>query len=245
MGVQSEIRVFSGPAELFQSAAVEFVSLAHMAVSEHGRFTVALSGGSTPKGLYSVLASGTISDIPWNSMYFFWGDERHVPPNHPDSNYRMVFESLLSKVPVPSQNIFRIHAETPDAELAARSYEQDLRKFFSLKAGEFPRFDLILLGLGPEGHTASLFPDSPALLDSRHLVVANWIEKLKTERITLTLPVLKSARFVMFLVSGEGKAEIVREIFENPKADLPARLVKPESGRLLWMLDRAAAGKLA
>jgi len=232
------------PAELFQLAANEFATRASAAVRANGRFTVALSGGSTPKALYALLASGSVPSIPWNKIYFFWGDERHVPPDHPDSNYRMTYEAMLSRVPVPKENIHRIRGEEKDAEVAAAAYEQDLRKFFGLKPGEFPGFDLVLLGLGPEGHIASLFSDSTALNERHKLVVANWVEKFKTYRITLTLPVLNLAACVMFLVSGSDKASIVKEIFENPDAHLPAQEVRPRDGELLWLMDLAAAGDL-
>ena len=147
------------------------------AVRANGRFTVALSGGSTPKTLYSLLA--TKPDIPWDKIYFFWGDERHVPPDHPESNYRMANEALLSKVPVRAENIFRIHAEEKDAAAAALQYEQTLKDFFHLSPGEFPRFDLILLGMGPDGHTASLFPGTAALNETQRLVVANWVREIQ------------------------------------------------------------------
>jgi 6-phosphogluconolactonase len=156
----------------------------------------------------------------------------------------MAYEAMLSKVPVPKENVFRIHAEEKDAGVAATAYEQGLRKFFDLRAGEFPRFDLVLLGLGPEGHIASLFPDSMALNERQRLVVANWVEKFKTYRITLTLPVLNHAACVMFMVSGADKASIVKQIFENPDAHLPAQEVRPADGELLWFMDQAAASDL-
>jgi 6-phosphogluconolactonase len=184
--------------------------------------------------------------VPWDKIYFFWGDERHVPPDHPDSNFRMANEALLSKVPVPAANIFRIPAENPDASAAAQAYEETLRKFFGLGAGEFPRFDLILLGIGPEGHTASLFPETAALQEKSRLVVANWVEKLKANRITMTLPVFNAAREVAFLVSGTDKAPIVHEALEgkNPEK-YPCRMVEPNDGKLIWFVDRAAASELA
>jgi 6-phosphogluconolactonase len=238
------VRIVRTPVELFQLAANEFAARASAGIHANGRFSVALSGGSTPKALYSLLASGSVTSIPWEKIYFFWGDERHVPPDHPDSNYRMAYEAMLSRVPVPKENIFRIRGEEKDAEVAASAYEQDLRNFFGLKPGEFPGFDLVLLGLGPEGHIASLFPDSTALNEKKRLVVANWVEKFKTYRITLTLPVLNHAACVMFLVSGRDKAAIVKQIFENPDAHLPAQEVRPTNGELLWLMDQAAAGDL-
>jgi 6-phosphogluconolactonase len=201
-----------------------------------------LSGGSTPKSLYALLA--TMPSIPWDKVCFFWGDERHVPPDSPESNYRMASEALLSKVPVRPENVFRIHAEQKDADAAARAYEQTIRTFFDLPAGEFPRFDLILLGTGPEGHTASLFPSSSALEEKTRPVVANWVDKFHTFRITFTFPVLNRTACIMFLVSGADKAPIVHEVLEKPSADLPAQKVRPIDGRLIWMLDRPAASAL-
>lgn len=239
-----EIEVVATPADLFHAAAEEFIRLARAAIGAHGRFTVALSGGSTPKSLYSLLA-GKYTDFPWSRVFFFFGDERHVPPTDPESNYRMVNEALLSKIAVPAENVFRVLAENPDAAAAATDYETKLRRFFELKAGEFPRFDLILLGIGPEGHTASLFPDSAALDEQSHLVVANWVAKFNTHRITFTFPVLNRAAEVMFLASGSDKADIVHQILETkPTPPLPAQRVQPADGNLLWMLDEAAAAKL-
>ena len=239
---EADIRILNTPQELFQAAAAEFIALASTAIRDHEKFSVALSGGSTPKSLYSVLAKATLS---WEKIFFFWSDERHVPPDHPDSNYRMAKEALLSKVPVPPENIFRVRAEEKDANVVARDYEEALRSFFRLRPGEFPRFDLILLGLGPDGHTASLFPNTPALNETKRLVVANWVEKFKTNRITFTYPVLNYAACVIFLVSGGDKSEIVREVLENPGADLPSQKVHPANGRLLWLLDKDAASKLS
>jgi|ERR1022692_939841 6-phosphogluconolactonase len=239
-----EIRILNTAAELFQAAASEFATLASQAVQSNGRFTVALSGGSTPKSLYALLASGSIPNIPWEKIFFFFGDERFVPPDHPDSNYRMAREAgLFSKV--PEGNVFRVHAEDKDANDAARAYDQALRKFFGLQSGEFPRFDLVLLGLGPDGHTASLFPGTAALNEQRSLVVANWVDKFQTYRLTLTLPVLNGAACVMFLVSGADKANIVREVLENENANLPSQQARPADGRLLWLLDRAAGSGLS
>jgi 6-phosphogluconolactonase len=180
-------------------------------------------------------------------MFFFWGDERHVPPNDADSNFRMANETLLSKVPVPPANVFPVPAENPDASAAAEAYEETLRKFFALAPGEFPRFDLILLGMGPDGHTASLFPETAALQEKSRLVVANWVEKLKTSRITLTLPVLNAARCVAFLVSGTDKATVLREVLEGsaPAEKYPSKLVRPAEGKLIWFVDRAAASELS
>ena len=244
MPPEPEIRIWNTPADLFQAAAAEFGALAWDAAQSQGRFSVALSGGSTPKSLYELLASGSIPNIPWDKIFFFFGDERFVPPDHPDSNYRMAREAgLFAKV--PDDHVFRVPTEEKDADTAALDYEQTLRKFFSVKPGEFPRFDLVLLGLGPDGHTASLFPGTAALNEKNRLVVANWIEKFQTYRITLTLPVLNHAACVMFLVSGQDKAKIVPEVLENENANLPSQKVHPADGRLLWLLDGAAGSGLS
>ena len=241
-----EIRTLATPQELFAAAAEEVVQAAKEAVAQRGRFTVALSGGSTPKGLNTLLATNARSALPWDRMFFFWGDERHVPPTDPESNYRMAEETLLSKIPVAPANVFRIPAENPDAAAVAEAYEKTLRKFFVVQPGEFPRFDLILLGMGPDGHTASLFPGTAALQEKSRLVVANWVEKFKTDRITLTLPVLNAARCVAFLVSGTDKAPALHEVLEgNASAEqYPSKLVCPTDGRLIWLVDRAAASEL-
>jgi 6-phosphogluconolactonase len=187
------------------------------------------------------LTGRKFASLPWNKIFFFWGDERHVPPDHADSNYRMVQESLLSKVPVPTENIFRVRAEQSDADAAAKEYEKVVRDFFRLNPGQFPRFDLVLLGLGPDGHIASLFPGSPGLSESKRIFIANRIEKMSTDRLTFTYPVLNNAACDIFLVSGEGKKDKVRQILEEQK-DFPASHVDPQNGELLWFMDRAAAG---
>ncbi len=243
MPATAELRIVDTPAELFRTAAREFATLASQAVKNNGRFCVALSGGSTPRNLYTLLAGEYATAVPWDKTYFFLGDERHVPPDHPDSNYRMVNEAMFSKVPVPPGNVFRIHAEK-DADVAAREYEETLRSFFKLQLNLMPRFDLVLLGVGPDGHTASLFPGTEALSETKRLVVANWVEKFKTYRITFTFPVLNHAAYVMFLASGADKAGILHEVLENPNANLPSQRVHPEDGRLVWLVDREAAGLL-
>src|SRR6202045_175573 len=234
------IQVQATAADLFHAAAEEFVRVARAAIGGQGRFTVALSGGSTPKTLYSLLATN-YAGFAWNRIFLFFGDERHVPPTDSESNYRMVNESLLTKIAIPAENVFRVPAENPDAAAAASEYEAQLRRFFELKSelksgelksGEFPRFDLILLGLGPDGHTASLFPDTAALEERSRLVVANWVEKLNASRITLTLPVLNAAREVAFLVSGADKAAVLHEVLEGkaPGEQYPSKLVRPHDG---------------
>ena len=247
MSSSVEIRTLPTPQELFSAAAEEVVSAATDAVAQRGRFTIALSGGSTPKGLFNLLATNALTVLPWDRMFFFWGDERHVPPTDPDSNYRMADETMLSKVPVPPGNVFRMAAENPDAAAVAEDYEKTLRKFFALEPGQFPRFDLILLGMGPDGHTASLFPGTAGLQEKSRLVIANWVEKMKTSRLTFTLPVLNAARCVAFLVSGTDKAAVLRTVLEEdvPAEQYPAKLVRPTDGKLIWLVDRAAASELS
>jgi 6-phosphogluconolactonase len=244
MPLSSEIRVLPTQSDLFHAAAVEFADRAAQSVREHGRFTVALSGGSTPRGMFSLLASGAIPNIPWDKIYFFWGDERHVPPDSPESNYRMAKEAMLSKVPVRAENIFRIPAEGKDANDVANTYEQTIMKFFALKAGEFPRLDLVLLGMGPDGHTASLFPGTAALEETKRIFVANWVEKLGDFRFTLTYPAINHAAEIAFLVSGADKATTLQQVLENQNAALPSQKIQPENGKLLWLADQAAAKNL-
>jgi len=242
-----EIRILADVGEVCRASAEEFVRQADGFVRTNGRFTVALSGGSTPRGLYRLLAGegepALPGRIPWRQIHFFWGDERHVPPDHPDSNYRMAREALLSRVPVPPENIHRIPAENRDAAFAAEQYAQTLHDAFRLTAGQFPRFDLILLGMGPDGHTASLFPGTDALRERERPVVAQWVETFQASRITLTLPVLNNAACVIFLVAGQEKAETLRAVLQGGGQPdrFPAQLIRPSQGRLLWMLDRAAA----
>jgi 6-phosphogluconolactonase len=244
MSTTRTIEVLASATDLFHAAAEEFVRTGRAAIGAQGRFSVALSGGSTPKALYSLLA-GNYASFPWNRTFLFFGDERHVPPTDTESNYLMVHESLLTKITIPSENVFRVPAENPDADAAASEYEAQLRKFFDLKRGEFPRFDLILLGLGPDGHTASLFPDSKALEETSRLVVANWVAKFNTHRITFTFPVLNQAADVMFMASGADKADMVHQVLETkPTPPFPSQRVQPSNGKLLWMLDEAAAAKL-
>jgi 6-phosphogluconolactonase len=211
-------------------------------------FTMVLSGGSTPERLYTLFATDAAfkDQIPWGNVHFFWGDERHVSPDHHDSNYRMVNKSMLSRLPVPLENIHRIESGISDAERAAELYQQEISSFFQLKAGQLPRFDCVLLGMGPDGHTASLFPQTAALAEQECFVFANWVEKFQTHRITMTVPVLNNAESIMFLVSGENKAETLKMVLEGEKSAkrFPAQMIQPMHGKLLWFIDRAAAREL-
>ena len=247
MTSSTEIRVSTTPQELFAAAAEEVFRASEEAVKEHGLFTIALSGGSTPKSLYNLLATNARIALPWDRMFFFWSYERHVGPADPDSNYRMANEAMLSKVPVPPGNIFRVPGENPDADAVAQAYEKTILQFINLKSGQVPRFDLILLGLGPDGHTASLFPGTDGVNETSKLVIANWVEKLKTSRISFTLPLINAAECVAFLVSGTDKAAVLKTVLEGDGSgeQYPAKMVKPANGKLIWFVDRAAASSLA
>ena len=231
------LRVYDDARQLSEAAARMFVEEARRRIDESGRFAVALAGGSTPKATYEILAReyGGPEDLDWSKVHAFFGDERSVPPDHEDSNYRVAQEALLSHVPVGS--VHRMRGEMEPREAAAL-YEKELEEFF----GGPPVLDLVLLGIGEDGHTASLFPDTPALDARDRWAVENPVEKLNTTRLTLTVPAVDAARKVAFLVAGEGKAEALEEILEgdaNPHK-YPAKLVRPEA-ELAWMVDRAAA----
>ena len=239
------IQILPMPTDLFRAAAKEFTRVGREAIAARNRFTVALSGGSTPKSLYSLLASD-YAGFDWSRTFLSFGDERHIPPDNTDSNYRMVNESLLTKITIPTANVFRVKAENPDAAAAAADYQSQLQEFFALRPGEFPRFDLILLGMGPDGHTASLFPGSEGLKEQSKLVIANWVEKFKTHRISFTFPVLNNSAEVMFLVSGPDKAEIVHQVLEGKNdPPYPSQQVQPAAGKLLWLLDKPSAKNLS
>ena len=240
----AELKIFDDAEALARAAAGEIASNAETAIASQGRFTIALSGGSTPRPIYRLLAEQPYRDrILWDRVHVFWGDERHVPPDHPDSNYGMVREALLDRVPVPAGNIYRVRAEKPDAERAAHEYEWTLRSAFNLDEGQVPRFDLVLMGLGPDGHTASLFPGSDAVRERTRLVVAPWVSAQSSFRITMTLPVLNRAACALFVVSGEEKAEALRSVLEGDLQPdrFPAQAVRLDEGRLLYFVDRAAA----
>jgi 6-phosphogluconolactonase len=223
-----------------RAAANRFALLVDSCAAERSVFNVALSGGETPKRLFALLAAEPYaSQINWELIHFFWGDERSVPPDDPLSNFGSAYSLLLSKVPVPPANIHRIQAELGPQEAAA-GYESELRHRFRLMPGQLPRFDLVVLGLGGDGHTASLFAGTEALEETERLVVTPWIERFEAHRISLTCPVLNNAAFIMFLVSGDDKAEILKAVLECPAGQYPAQLVQPGDGELHWYIDRAA-----
>ena len=238
-----EVKVFPTRYDLAHGAAEHFLSRSDECVVRKGSFTVALSGGTTPKTLYQVLDNANekfCREIYWPMIHFFWSDERHVPPNHSARNYRMAYETMLWREPVSMNKIHRIKGENPNPAEAAKEYEEEILKFVP---GSPPRFDLILLGLGNDGHTASIFPGSEVLHETKRLVAAPWVEKLKAYRITMTLPLINNAASVVFLVSGAEKAEIVKEVLQGPKR-YPAQEVEPINGELILMLDQEAASKI-
>jgi len=247
--VPPDVRILTNIDAIAKRAAQDFLQSATQTVSEKGSFTVALSGGSTPKALYSLLATDAAlrSQLPWDKMYMYFGDERSVGPDHADSNFRMATETMLSKVPIEPEQVFRIKGEYKDTEKAAQEYEQVLRTSFKIAEGQFPRFDLVFLGIGNEGHTASLFPGTKALHETKRLVVRNWVGKLYTNRITLTAPVINNAARVIFMVTGADKALALKGILEGPYEpdQLPAQLIQPPNGKLLWLVDTVAGGMLS
>jgi 6-phosphogluconolactonase len=244
-----EVVVLPDPAAVTRRAADEFVKAVNEAIAEQGSFTVALAGGSTPKALYSLLSGDPAysSKIPWPKLHFFFGDERHAPPDDDQSNYHMADQTLFSKGLVKPEQITRIKGEYADTEKAALEYEQDLRAYFKLKEGEFPRFDLILLGMGDEGHTLSLFPGTKALQATNRIVVHNWVGKLFTQRITLTVPAANQASRVIFCVTRGDKALALKAVLEGPyePEQLPSQFIRPVNGKLLWLVDKDAGSKLA
>ena len=237
------LRVLDSLDAVARAAAQWVHDRAWAAVKARDRFTLALSGGNTPRALYRRMADGP--RLPWERTVFCFGDERNVPPDSPDSNARMARENLTGQPFVNQSSVYRIKGELP-AEEAAADYEKTLRTLFP-GATTFPSFDLVLLGLGPDGHTASLFPHSPALVERTRWVTANWVEKFQTHRITLTFPVLNAAAEVLFLVVGEDKAWALKEVLRGtaPVEEIPARGVLPTSGKVTFLVDRAAAAGLS
>jgi 6-phosphogluconolactonase len=231
------VEVFASAGDLFHAAAHKVADVVAVCLDKSPECAFALSGGSTPKRLYELLAKNEGGPIDWKRVQVFFSDERNVPPEDLESNFRMVKESLLATGLVPEGNIHRIRGEY-SAQEAARNYEEEINKVL----GNDPVFDLILLGLGPDGHTASLFPGSPALNEDKRLVLANRVERLNSNRITFTFPLLNRAKHVMFLASGSDKAKIVRAALGG-EGDYPSQHVKPTNGDLLWMLDKDAASQ--
>jgi 6-phosphogluconolactonase len=239
------VRVYATPKELASAAAEEFFVRAFRARTKGQLFSCALSGGSTPSRLFARMSdSETLAQLPagfWNTVHFFWCDERDVPPNHPDSNYRLAREALFDKIDIPKENLHPIQAGFNPASAAAISYENELKQFFALQAGEIPHLDLIFLGMGDDGHIASLFPHSETLKEKERLVAAPWVDRLSTHRITLTLPVINNANCILFLIQGSGKAETLKRVLTGALCLdlLPAQAIQPAAGELLWLVDKA------
>ncbi|MDQ3704888.1 MAG: 6-phosphogluconolactonase [Chloroflexota bacterium] len=228
-------------------AANIFTQLAEEAAAQGRTFRVALSGGSTPRLLYQLLTSEEYRErVAWEGMEFFFGDERWVPRTDKDSNYKLANDYLFEPLGIDEGRVFPMPTEGVEPQEAAERYEADIRRAFSLASREMPRFDLIFLGMGDDGHTASLFPHSPALHEYGKLVAANYVEKLDTWRTTLTYPVLNAAENVLFMVAGESKAPALKQVLEgeyDPK-EYPSQLLREASGHVTWLVDRAAAAQL-
>ena len=244
MTPQSNIIVFETPEQLALAAAERFVEYSNELLNMTERFGVALAGGNTPRRVYELLATEPFnSRVHWSQVYLFFGDERCVPPEHPDSNYAMAYEALISRVPIPAKNVHRIIGEG-NANENALAYENQLRTFFG--GLTWPRFDLAFLGMGEDGHTASLFPNSAALKEMSRWVVATRNEQLGQDRITLTVPVFNQARRIMVLVTGKKKAQRLKEVLRpQPGSEqLPVQAITPTEGMLEWLVDAEAASLL-
>jgi 6-phosphogluconolactonase len=241
-------RVSSTPAEVASAAAQFFTDTVNAAAQARGVARVAISGGTTPKAMFALLADPArpfLKQVAWDKLDLYWVDERCVPPDHADSNYRMTREALLSKVPLAAERIHRMEGEL-EPEAAAARYEAVIRNGFRLEGAETPTFDLILLGMGDDGHTASLFPHTQALNEMSHISVANHVPQKDTWRITLTWPVINQGREVAFLIEGPAKAEVLHNVMLGPyqPETYPSQIIRPASGKLLLLLDTAAAAKL-
>jgi len=246
MDAPFEIRIADDPVSLAEIAAHEVVNVARAAVAARGRFAVALAGGSTPRATYRRLAQPPLAtQMPWDRTLVFFGDERGVPPTHADSNYGMAHSALLAHVPIQPERVFRIRGEDPDPDAVAADYARVLAEALGVRRGETPRLDLVLLGLGIDGHTASLFPGSPVLKETFRTVAAVHAAAASVpQRFTLTYPVLNAAACVIYIVSGAEKAKVVKAALADSTTTVPAAMVRPSDGRLLWVLDRAAAAAL-
>jgi 6-phosphogluconolactonase len=243
------VELFANGMEIARRAADDVVRIAREAAAASGVFTIALAGGSTPKVLYALLAEHPAlrNSLPWDKMKVFFGDERHVGPGHADSNFQMASDAMLSKAPFEPEQIFRIKGEYPDAEQAAAEYQVTIAHEFGLKGGEFPRFDLVLLGMGSEGHTLSLFPGTKALHETQRIVTRNWVGKLYTERVTLTAPAANNAANIIFMITGADKACALKAVLEGPHEpdQLPAQMIQPSNGTLSWLVDQSAGSMLS
>lgn len=241
------LRILPGPRELAEAGAELFCSLAEEALRARGGFAVALSGGSTPKAMFALLANEPYRGrVDWSRIEFFWSDERAVPPEDPESNFGMAREALLRRVAVPPERVHRMPADEQPLIEAATRYEAEVRRVVPAGADGMPRFDLVMLGMGDDGHTASLFPESPALDERVALVAPNYVAKLNAQRMTFTLRLINAAANVLFLAGGASKAQTLAEVLEGPREPrrLPSQLIAPIDGTLFWLVDRAAAAAL-
>ena len=241
------IKTFSDAPALSEAVAKRWVELAREAVDERGAFHVALSGGSTPRRAFERLAEPDMAqEVEWKRIHIYWSDERCVPPDSPDSNYRMAHEAFLQRMPCPPDNVHRIHAEQPNPQQAARDYVETLKTYLpEARETGIGRFDLIMLGLGTDGHTASLFPDTQVLDVRDRAVAAVYVDKLESWRVTLTYPIINNARHLLVMAEGEAKAKIVRAVFEEPEGErYPIQRIKPLTGVLEWYLDAAAVSEV-
>lgn len=243
------IRRFSNLEELSRAAAEGFCRIAREAIAARGCCTVVLAGGSTPRRLYELLAAEHYRRrVEWDRVEFFWGDERAVPPDHQDSNFRMAREALLEPLAISQAHIHRIEAERTDRDAAASDYEDEIARVFGVPGGGAPpAFDLVLLGMGTDGHTASLFPNTEALGETRHWVVSHHVPALATDRTTLTPRILNAARYLLFVVAGGDKADALAQVFAGPRDPrrLPSQMIQPTSGVVMWFVDETAVAKLA
>lgn len=241
--MKTEIKTFQNKESLGAYAADFFAELSKKHIAQKGRFSVALSGGSTPIILYQKLVEFYSDEIHWNYIDFFWSDERYVPFDHASSNGGLAFTHLLSPLGIEESQYFPAPTTEGDPHHSALQYEQTLRRYFNAPAG-LPSFDLIFLGMGDDGHTASLFPDTKALHETKKIIAANWVDKFETWRLTFTYPLLNNACNVVFLVAGSDKAAIIKKIIKDDSTAYPSAHVKPRDGRLLWLLDADAAKEL-
>lgn len=242
-GLRGDVRVYPDPTALALAAAPALVDTLLSHLADAGRCSIALAGGTAPRALYRLLGSAYRDALPWEPVHIFWSDERYVPPDDPRSNFRMAKEEWLGRIAMPPENVHPMPTDFADPDAAARSYEATLREDFR---APWPRFDLVLLGMGVDGHTASLFPGSPALEERERWVAAVMAPVEPSTRLTLTLPVINRAAAVWFLVSGSDKAETFRKVLQGEAGqDLPAASVRPSRGALIWWVDRAAAALLA
>ena len=244
-----EIQVLDSASSVAEAGALHFIRICNSSVKANGKFSVVLSGGSTPKGMLSLLATEEYKkQVPWDKCHFFWGDERSVPPMHADSNFKMATDALLSHIPANPAQIYRMEAEKADINQAAQEYQDKIANYFNIpNSGSPPQFDLLYLGMGPDGHTASLFPETSALAEKNRWVVSNFVPKFNTNRMTFTFPIINQAKNVIFLVAGKDKVPALKEVLQGKPAieTYPSQGINPANGSLLWLIDVDASSGLS